>query len=65
MATINYKLLKRLRKEKGLTQEELADKVDIGRSYICKIEKGILEPSISTLGKIAKVLGTDIKELLK
>ena len=65
MATINTKLMRTLRKEKKLSQEELADKVGIGQSFISKIEKGHLEPSLSTLGRIAKVLDTDIKSLLK
>jgi DNA-binding XRE family transcriptional regulator len=65
MATVNTKLLRSLRKENGLTQGELADKVGIGQSFISKIEKGHLEPSLATLGRLAKVLGTDIKSLLK
>ncbi len=65
MATVNTKLLRTLRKEKGLTQGELANKVNIGQSFISKIEKGHLEPSLSTLGRIAKVLDTDIKSLLR
>lgn len=65
MATVNTKLLRSLRKENGFTQGELADKVGIGQSFISKIEKGHLEPSLATLGRLAKVLGTDIKSLLK
>lgn len=65
MATINTRLMRDLRKQKGLTQGELADKVNIGQSFISKIEKGHLEPSLSTLGRIAKVLDTDIKSLLR
>lgn len=65
MATINTKLLRTLRKEKGLTQGELANKIGIGQSFISKIEKGHLEPSLATLGRMARVLGTDVKALLK
>lgn len=65
MAIVNYKMIGALRKLKGLTQAELADKVNIGQSFISKIEKGHLEPSIQTLGRIAKVLDVDIKELFK
>ena len=65
MAIVNTKLMRELRKEKELTQGELADKVGIGQSFISKIEKGHLEPSLQTLGRIAKVLGVDAKSLLK
>ena len=65
MAIVNTKLMRELRKEKELTQGELANKVGIGQSFISKIEKGHLEPSLQTLGRIAKVLGTDAKSLLK
>ena len=65
MATVNTKLLRSLRKEKGLTQGKLADKVGITQSAINKFERGFAEPSLATLGRLAKVLGTDIKSLLK
>ena len=62
---INTQLLRKLRKELGLSQEELATKVGIGQSYICKFERGIKDPSLPTLKRIGKVLGVDYKELLK
>ncbi len=65
MAKINRVLMRKLRREKGLTQQELAEKAGIGQSYICKIEKGTFEPSLATLGRISKVLGTTTKELIK
>lgn len=65
MVKINKALIKQLRKEQGLTQGELADKVGITQSAINKFERGFAEPSLQTLGRIAKVLGTDAKSLLK
>ena len=62
---LNTKLLKQLRKEKGLTQEELAKKVGVGQSYINKLEKGFKNPALDTLQRIGKVLGVDYKTLLK
>ena len=62
---INTKLMRRLRKELGLTQEQLAVKVGIGQSYICKFERGDKDPSLPTLKRIGKALGVDYKELLK
>ena len=65
MGKVKTKEIKRLRKEKHMSQTELAEKAKIGQCFISKIEGGTLEPSIQTLARIAKALGTDYKELLK
>ena len=62
---IDTKLLRKLRKDLGLTQNELALKVGVGQSYINKIERGFTDPSLPTLKRMGKVLGIDYKELLK
>lgn len=49
-------IIKKQRKEVGITQIELANKADISTSYLCDIEKGRSVPSIVTLKKIAKAL---------
>jgi ribosome-binding protein aMBF1 (putative translation factor) len=48
-------LLQEARLEKGLTQEELADKCGTTKSYISKIENNIKEVRISTLQKIVEL----------
>jgi ribosome-binding protein aMBF1 (putative translation factor) len=48
-------LLHEARLEKGLTQEELAEKVGTTKSYISKIENDVKEVRISTLKKIVEV----------
>ncbi|MEX6688995.1 helix-turn-helix transcriptional regulator [Danxiaibacter flavus] len=48
-------LLQEARLEKGLTQEELADRVGTTKSYISKIENDVKEVRISTLQKIVEV----------
>ena len=48
-------LIHEARLEKGLTQEELADKVGTTKSYISKIENDIKEVRISTLQKIVEL----------
>jgi len=48
-------LLHEARLEKGLTQEELAEKVGTTKSYISKIENNVKEVRISTLQKIVEV----------
>lgn len=48
----------RLRKEKGLSQEQLGDKIGLKRSAIHKMEKGItVNPKRSTVEKLAKLFG--------
>ncbi len=50
-------ILKEKRKELHLTQEELAGKVGLKRSYIAKIEKGETDMQISSFVRIAEALG--------
>lgn len=51
-----------LRKQKGLTQQELAKKVNINRSYMGYIEQGRNAPSLKLLIKIAQTLDTQIQK---
>ncbi len=55
--------IKRLRKEKGLTQKQLGDKCGLADSAIRKYELGGANPKIETLDKIASVLETTTDEL--
>lgn len=48
-------LILEARKEKGLTQEELAEKIGTTKSYISKIENNIKEVRLSTLRKIVEI----------
>jgi len=48
-------LIQKARREKGLTQEELAEKAGTTKSYISKIENNIKEVRISTLQRIVKL----------
>ena len=57
------KVVLRLRKEKGLSQEELAYRSGISRSYMGVIERGEKSPSIDTIAKVAKGLGESISNL--
>ncbi len=49
--------LRQLRKEKGLSQEDLAFAADIELSQISRIERGIINTSISQVFQIAEALG--------
>lgn len=54
-----------LRRERGLSQEELAHRSDLERSYVSDIERGTRNPSVKALGKIANALDVEAWLLLK
>ena len=56
--------IRRLRKEKGLSQEEVGAKADFHYTYIGGVERGEKNPSIEALQKIAEALDTELSELL-
>lgn len=45
------------RKKEGMTQTELAQKSGLDKSYISRIEKGLIEPGIGTFNRIIEALG--------
>ena len=55
--------LKRIRREKGLTQEALAEKVKIHPTYVGKIESGKNNISIITIFKISRALGVKLSDI--
>lgn len=54
------KKLKVLRKSRGLTQQDLADRLECRRSTISNYEIGRRQPSIQELSKIASILGVGL-----
>lgn len=54
----------KLRKERGLTQEQLAHKANIERSYMGAIERGEKNPTLKKLYSISKVLKVKPNKLL-
>ncbi len=59
------KNLKRLRLEKGISQESLALSADLDRTYIPSIEKGERNVSITVVEKLANTLNVSISEFFK
>lgn len=55
--------IKELRKEKGLSQEKLANLAEIDRTYLPTIEKGERNVSIEIIEKLAIALDVKIKDL--
>ena len=51
--------LRRLRQEKGMSQEELADMAEINRNYVGMIERSENAASVDMLDKLAVALGVD------
>ena len=50
-------VLRICRQEKGLTQEQLSEWVDVVRSFICSLENGKRQPSLQMVLKLAAALG--------
>ena len=59
------KNIKMRRKKLGLTQQELADKLDMSLNFVGKIEVAFSKPSFDTLIEIADVLETTVSDLTK
>ena len=54
-----------LRKEKGMTQNELAEKMNVTDKAVSKWERDLSCPDVNTISKLADVLGVSVEELLK
>ena len=57
--------LKKLRTERGLSQQKLAEQMYVTRSTVARWENGTRVPDLPTLMSIAKALGVRLDELLK
>ena len=57
--------LRELRKERGMSQEELAGRASISRTYLARLETARQDPTLSTLEKLAKALKVPVEKLLK
>lgn len=55
--------LRRLRAEREITQEDFATDSGFDRGYISGVERGVRNPSVLVLARIASALGIDIADL--
>ena len=57
--------IRRLRVARGLSQEVLAVDAEIDRTYVSRLERGLENPTVAVLERLAKALDSNIEELFK
>lgn len=57
--------LRRIRTQKGLSQEDLADLADLHRTYVGSVERGERNISVDNMEALAEALGADLSDMLK
>ena len=55
--------IKEVRNKKGLTQEQLSEKMEINPKYLSSIERGCENPTLNTLIKLSESLEVDLGEI--
>ena len=58
-------VLKMLRMEKGISQEEFALNIGLHRTYISQLERGLKSPSLRTIAKICDELGITLVHFME
>jgi transcriptional regulator with XRE-family HTH domain len=56
--------IRAIREHKGLTQKALALKARMSITYLCNVELGKVDPSLSTLRRLAKALSVKVADLV-
>jgi transcriptional regulator with XRE-family HTH domain len=57
--------LKKLRTARGMSQDALAEKANITREYVNKLEAGRYDPTVSVVQRLAKALKVSVAELVE
>ena len=57
--------LRHYRRDRGLSQEELAHRAEIDRTYISALERSIYAASVDVVDRLARVLGVEAADLLR
>ena len=52
--------LRQLRLQRGLTQEDMADRCELSKGFISQVERNLASPSIATLTDLLEALGTNL-----
>lgn len=59
------RVLARLRRERGWTQEVLSFETDLTRNYISLLERGVSSPTLNTISRLADALKVGEEEMIK
>ncbi len=57
--------VRKRRESRGLTQESAGEKADLDPTYISGIERGVRNPSLLSICRLAKALGISVSELVE
>ena len=57
--------LKKIRTVKGISQGEIARRLETDKGFVSNIENGKTNPTLATISKIAKAIGVSVGELMK
>ncbi len=58
-------ILSKLRKANGISQEDLADRANLHRTYVSQLERGLKSPSLKAIKALAEALKREPHELVK
>lgn len=58
-------ILREIRVEKHISQERLAEYCDLDRTFVSMLERGVRQPTVTTIFKIAKAFDMPASELIK
>jgi transcriptional regulator with XRE-family HTH domain len=53
----------RIRNDRGFSQDKLAEKADLDRTYVSGIERGVRNPGIKTVIRISRALNVSVSDL--
>ena len=56
--------LKRIRKEKGISQGDIAREFGMDKAFISNIENGKTNPTLATIVRLAKAVGVSVEDLM-
>jgi transcriptional regulator with XRE-family HTH domain len=56
--------IRRLREDQAISQEELAHRAGLHRTYISQVERAVKSPTLHSLDRIARALGVPLTELV-
>ena len=57
--------VRELRHDQGLSQEALAERAGLDRTYVSGVERGVRNPTLSTIERLALALGISLETLMR